>query len=330
MTDREAADPAAVAWARDLLGDPAAAAELLRARPWSATWRIRSGEASCFLKATGPASHYEAPLMRDLSARAPSLVPAVLGSDGARGWLLLADAGPTLHDLSQAKGSDGGAGSSDGGAGGPDGGALAVAWEPLLARFARLQRTAEPLAGRLLAAGVPDERPERLGLVLDQLLAGSRHLRGLRRSQRGLLERRPARWHAELSALGEVSVPASIQHGDLHDNNVAVGPDGETRFFDFGDATVAHPFMTMLMPLHIASVQGASRADLTRMRTAYVSEFADLGSLPDLHRVLDAALRLAWLIRATAWDRALTSAPADHAWGDPVPETLGELITALS
>ena len=43
---------------------------------------------------------------------------------------------------------------------------------------------------------------------------------------------------------------ASLDHGDLHGNNVLVASgDGPIRLFDWGDAVVAHPFATLTTTL---------------------------------------------------------------------------------
>ena len=51
-----------------------------------------------------------------------------------------------------------------------------------------------------------------------------------------------AGWCAELAASG---IPDSIDHNDLHAANILVDGAG-VRFYDWGDAVVAHPFACLL------------------------------------------------------------------------------------
>ena len=65
---------------------------------------------------------------------------------------------------------------------------------------------------------------------------------------------------------------AAIQHDDLHGGNILVGPDGD-RFFDWGDAVVAHPFTTLTTTFNsIAHKTGRDLDDpvFSRLRDVYL------------------------------------------------------------
>ena len=62
-------------------------------------------------------------------------------------------------------------------------------------------------------------------------------------------------------------MPASIDHNDLHAFNILAGE----RFYDWGDAVVAHPFASMLA-LEWVDTDAAGRE---RLRDAYLEPFAD-------------------------------------------------------
>src|SRR5678815_6102596 len=47
---------------------------------------------------------------------------------------------------------------------------------------------------------------------------------------------------ADLIAFG---IPDSLNHGDFHDGNVLL-KNGRITFFDWGDASVTHPFVSLL------------------------------------------------------------------------------------
>jgi len=299
-------DEAVLDWAREQLDGPLEVTPV-KDRPWARTWRLTSSDGVTYVKAAGVATHYEVSLIAQLHRVAPTMVAPVLAIRPESGWLLLADAGSTLGDHL--------------------GGEFDLsAWTSMLARFAQLQRIAEPLTADLITAGVPDERPDRLLDVLKQLLTDSPNLTGLAQSERRALLDRSRRWSEAAVELAQLAVPGSVQHGDLHPGNVAIADDGLARFFDFGDASIAHPFTTMLVPLQVARSLGAGEGQIARLRDGYLEGFTDLAPLRHLRHGLDVALWCAGLPKATAWDRALWTAPFGHPWGLPVGEYLRDLL----
>jgi hypothetical protein len=307
VTTIDASRRAAVRWAEAELGSRThdqVVVDPMKLRPWAATWRLSTPDRTTYLKVTASATRYEVPLMAILGRAAPSWTPGVLAAEPDRGWLLLADAGTVLRERSN--------GEFD-----------AAAWQAMLPEFGQLQRAVEPFADELLAAGVPDERPDRYLDLLERSLVDAPSLTA---QQRHTLLAKP--WRETSAALGELGIAASIQHGDLHDANVGIGPDARPRFFDFGDASIAHPFSSLLVPLRVARSQGADDHEIERLRESYLEVFTDLAERAKLRRALDLALQTAPLLRATSWERALIEAPADHEWGDPVGGWLEELIPA--
>ena len=68
---------------------------------------------------------------------------------------------------------------------------------------------------------------------------------------------------------------ASLQHDDLHDANIFVPYDGvgPYRVFDWGDASVAHPFTTLLVTLRVVAYRlelAGGAPELLRLRDAYL------------------------------------------------------------
>jgi aminoglycoside phosphotransferase (APT) family kinase protein len=95
---------------------------------------------------------------------------------------------------------------------------------------------------------------------------------------------------AELAAS---PVPDSLQHDDLHSNNACWPGEADdlssVRIIDWGDASVGHPFETMLATLNsIAFHAGALRVDrrmedprLLRIWDAYMEPFAAWAAVRD-------------------------------------------------
>lgn len=290
-------------------------AEVVKARPWATSWRLTGPRGVAYLKAGAAATAYEAGLTAALARVAPDMVPAAIAVDADAGRVLLADAGPTLREVA-GEGFD-----------------LSV-WRPLLTRFANLQRTAEPVVGELSA--VPHERPSDFPGILARLVAASPRFASLTPEEKDGVSRLGDRWLELAARLERYGMADSVQHGDLHDGNVAVGADGHARFFDFGDASVSHPFTTMLIPLRVAGSLGATADDLVVLKEAYLDGYADLAPMDELAGALEIALRIAPVVRVTSWDRALSGPAAEgddpyarpEAWGDAAAEWLRELLVS--
>jgi hypothetical protein len=263
-------------------------------RPWSTALSIPTTGGRIWFKAGGPGNRYEAALLQLLSEWDVSGVLRPLALDVDRGWILMPDGGERLRD-------------------GLDGGPGLGAWARLLPEWAALQRQLAPRADELVAAGVPDLRPNvipgRLATLLDDpdvLMADAQRSR-----LRGLLPA-IAGWCAELEAAG---IGASLQHDDLHDGNVFVGEAGD-RFFDWGDASVAHPFGTLLVTFRSIANRGLGGAavqkqTLDRLRDAYLEPWTAEHARAELAVIVPIAMRLAIVGRAFSWHRALTGIPVD-------------------
>jgi hypothetical protein len=116
--------------------------------------------------------------------------------------------------------------------------------------------------------------------------------------------------------LAASGIPDTIQHDDLHDGQVFV-QDGAVRVFDWGDAVVSHPFLSMSVALEgviawgLDDVQGSE--ELAPYRAAYLGPFERFASRPELEGALDAALRLGWVSRVVGSDPRLETAAVREA-----------------
>ena len=289
------------------LGTPVTGAvEEIRVRPWSVTYRVATNAGVRWFKANITTCAYEAGLAEALAGWVPGRVLAPLAVDRVRGWLLTADAGPTLRD--QLDGAS------------PE--KLLDTWATMLREYAVLQRAVAGRADEMVALGVPDVRPATMPDHLAALLADPEVRRGLEPAPVEAIRPAFAAWCAELAADG---IPATLQHDDLTDANVFA--DG--RFFDWGDAGVAHPFGSLLVALGFAAhllglTTGAP--EITRLRDAYLEPWSDLAPPADLRRSVSLAVRTARVSRALAWQRALHNAalPVDDDFRTAAAYWLGE------
>jgi len=291
--------------------------ELPHVRAWSSAMRFPTDDGAVWCKVNGPGTRFEPPLLRLLSTRVPGLVPRVLAVEEARGWTLMADAGPVLRTVARP------ADQWD-------------RWCSLLEEYAEAQLTLAPHADALRRIGVewlpPSAAPARLVELVATLAATPVEAGGLTTEETARLEQvlpRYASWAVELDASG---VPPSLNHDDLHSSNVSIGSTG-MRVVDWGDAHVSHPFATMLVTLNSIAWHAGTTVDapdVERVRDAYRGTFRSHGGTADLVRWVDLARRTGCLGRALAYVRALAGEPLSaHAELDwPVRGWLLELLDA--
>lgn len=257
--------PALLAWAAQhvpVTGAP----EQVRAREWSTSARLPTVDGPAWVKAAARGFAAEPATTALLARLAPHRVLTPLATDLARGWLLLPHAGPTLAERGGAD-ADTDADPRD-----------ADTEADLRRAHDDVARPASDAAAELLAAGVPDRRPEHLPALLEELLAllarehPAEH-RGLR-ADLDATRRAVARWSAELAARpGRLTV----DHLDVHPGNAVGGAGrGPVRLLDWGDAVLTHP------DLH--------------------------------HRGDPAAAGLHELVRAGTWARTTARARREHPW----------------
>lgn len=287
-----------------------------RVRPWSLVWRVPTDAGNAWFKANNPGTRHEPALLDTLARLAPGRVLDPIAVDADRGWSLLPDGGPSLRD---ALGGDRG---------------LLVRWERVLPEYADLQRTVAPRAGELLALGVPDHRPEVLPELFEALLDDEESLLlgaedGLDAGAYERLRAHRTEFAEHCRRLADSGVAPSVQHDDLHDGNVFVGDDGH-RFFDWGDASVAHPFGTLLVTLnsvaHAFDLPAGDRT-LARLRDAYLEPWSDRHDRATLRGAARLAVRVTRVSRSLSWRRALaTPDPARARYASAVPGWLTELF----
>jgi hypothetical protein len=280
-------------------------------RPWSTALSVPTTGGRVWFKAGGPGNRYEAALLDALARWDTRGVLAPLAVDVDRGWLLLPDGGARLREaIDDGPGLD--------------------QWERVLGGWGRIQRELSPRAAELIAVGVPDRRPHVLARALIHLVDDPAvQLQGPDRARLRDLLPTYDRWCAELEAFG---VPASLQHDDLHDGNVFVGPDGD-RIFDWGDSSVSHPFGTLLVTFRSIAAHGlgggaAERRALVRLRDAYLEPWTDAHSRASLTAAVPVAMRVAIVSRSLSWQGALAGIPVhDHGpWSGHVGGWLMELF----
>ena len=273
-------------------------------RPWATVLTAPTTHGPVWLKAVGPAAAFEPDLYELLARVAPKRTLVPLAVDAGRGWILLPDGGPPLAD--RLTGAE-----------------LAEALAEIMRCYAELQRDFARETDAALAIGVADMRPEVMPGRFDEAMdvvgrsVDDRRVPDGRETLREVAARRKT-YRSWCDRLAETPGAASLDHNDLHPWNMLVPrldrPD-EVRFYDWGDAVLAHPFACMLVPLGWAQRRLATSLyarELLLIRDAYLAAFSDLAPHAELVETLELACRVAKVARALTWTRAVAQSDPDE------------------
>jgi Phosphotransferase enzyme family len=258
-------------------------------RPWSTVLRIPTAEGDVWFKACMPALAHEVAVVEALSRRRPDCLPELLAADAARGWMLQADAGTRLRELLE--------GTHDYGS-----------WTEILPRYAHLQIDAAEIVHELHQAGAPDRGLAALPVAFESLLGRQRDLEP---SAVNRLRKRAPRVRELCRELGALDLPETIQHDDLHSGNVFLD-EGRYLFIDWGDACLAHPFLTLHVTMRVLAYElglAEGARELDRFRDAYLEPWTAFRPAAELVSALPAADLLGALGRGLNWQLVAEAAP---------------------
>ena len=135
---------------------------------------------------------------------------------------------------------------------------------------------------------------------------------------------------ADLVAFG---IPESLNHGDFHDGNVLI-KDGRISFFDWGDADVTHPFVslrTWFVSMEIAlelDDYAPPTPEMLRLLETYLAAWQAYGEKAALWSAYKLSRPVASIVKALQWHHSIShmyaAVRADYAW--IVPEVLREFM----
>ena len=263
------------------LGPPT---RVVRRTPWASVVVWEHPESRVWGKTMCPGFSSECRILPLLAQRRPDMVLAPRRVDPDRGLLLLPDGGPTI-----------------------DTGLDTAAWTNFIVGYAGLQQDLVGYEQRLLEAGCVDLRP---AAAVQRLV---QHM------DNGDVDHRQhlVDWLGAVAAELSDDVPSTIQHDDLQPSNVLL--DG--RILDWGDASLAHPFASLLTALMPGNPRRPGNpAERRAMRDAYLASWAthlelDIAKPATstwLRRQADLAMLIAPIGRIDTWLRAPQGALQQH------------------
>jgi hypothetical protein len=271
--------------------------EQVHVRPWSTVFRVATRGGAIYVKCCGPTQRHEPRLTALLHRVFPGLVTEVLALHPSQPWMLVAEGGKKLGEVFE--GDD-----------------LLRAWRELLPRYAQLQRDITPRTNEIIGSGTPDRRAGTLLAGFDDAFADEPAVSGRRAGRltaderRALASLRP-RLAEALCALAALGIDDTLQHDDLHHNNVLVR-DGRMVIFDWGDACVSHPFLTLAVTLRFAAQKtgGAENAaEIVALRDAYLEPWSDRASLQELRDAAELGRRIGEVSRTLTFHAVARAYP---------------------
>jgi len=285
---------------------------------WSTVMRVPSNQGMIFFKATAGETIYEIALTKKLAGWYPDDMPALISVDTVRGWMLMRDGGEQLRaSIRPTKDIK--------------------PWEPVIKRYAELQIGLAEHIDEILALGIPDHRPSALPAFYKQLLTDEASLmidqeKGLTSAEFQQLQSMSPRFEQICADLDEFEIPSSINHGDFHDGNILV-KDNRITFFDWGDASVTHPFVSLRtffvsIENSLELDENAFTPDMSALLDRYLEPFEKFASKDDLLRAYALSKPVASIAKTLAWHQGITqmddSMREEYAW--IVPEVLREFL----
>jgi hypothetical protein len=302
------------AWIKAELGrhgiEVVGATEQPHVRPWSTVLRVPTTDGDLYFKASAPVQAFEVPLLAVLMEDFADRLPSVLAFDIERSWMLMLDGGTPLREIVKTA---------------PD----LRHWLEVVPLYVELQRGATARVDELLRLGVPDLRLERLPSQFAELVERAE----ITTDERDAFRRLRPRVDELCEELLVDGIAATVQHNDLHANNVLLR-GARYRLFDWGDSSISHPFQTMRITLAFVKEALALRDEddaLYRLRDAYLEPWS--GALPReaLLRSFALARTVGGISDVLTEDRHITAAGLHPSAQDPrsVPWMLRGLLAEL-
>jgi aminoglycoside/choline kinase family phosphotransferase len=286
---------------------------------WSTVMRVPSSEGMLYFKATAQETMYESALTQKLAKWFPDCMPELIAVDTRRGWMLMRDGGDQLRASIRP--------TQD-----------IQLWEPVITRYAEVQIGLAGHVREILSLGIPDHRLTALPRLYSKLLADEVSLmidreKGLTASDFRKLKDLLPRFEQICSDLAAFNIPDSLNHGDFHDGNVLL-KDERITFFDWGDASVTHPFVSLRT--FFVSIEISLKLDdyvpptpgMLALLDRYLETWQKFASRENLLNAYTLSRPVASIVKALQWYQSIShmEGPVRHEYAWIVPEVLREFM----
>jgi hypothetical protein len=287
---------------------------------WSTVMRVPTDQGMLFFKATAGETLFEIALTEKLAGWFPECMPELVAVDTARGWMLMRDGGARLRDSIRPVKD-------------------VMPWEPVSTQYADLQIGLAQHVDEILALGIPDHRLAKLPALFSWLLTDEASLmidqeKGLSSADFQKLQTMQPRVEQICADLSAFEIPETLNNGDFHDGNVLI-KNGRVTFFDWGDATVTHPFISlrtwfvsMEMALELEEDYAPPTAEMTKLLHRYFERWNAFGDQERLLAAYYLSRPVASIVKTLLWHKTISqlegSLREEYAW--IVPELFREFL----
>ena len=286
--------------------------------PWSTVLIVPIAEGRLFFKATAPETLYEAALTEKLAGWIPDCMPELVAVDPERGWMLMRDSGEQLRQSIRA--------AKD-----------VRPWIPVIPRYAEVQIDLLEHVSEILDMGIPDHRLALLPSLYSELLKDEESLmigqeKGLTADDFQTLKDRATRFQKICTDLAAVGIPDTLNQCDFHDGNVLI-KDGRLTFFDWGDVSVTHPFVSLRtffvsIEISLQLDEYSFTPEMEALLNLYLERWTRFASKEDLAAAYGLSKPVASIVKALLWHAGIIKMEGpvrqEYAW--IVPELLREFL----
>jgi len=287
---------------------------------WSTVMRVTTNEGTLFFKATAAEIIYESALTKMLAGWYPECMPELIAIDTTRGWMLMRDGGEQLRASIRP--------TQD-----------IAPWNPVITRYAELQARLAEHSAEILALGIPDRRLAVLPALYTQLLADEASLlidqeKGLTSAEFQQLKNMTPRFQQICADLTAFGIPESLNHGDFHDGNVLL-KNGRFTFFDWGDASVTHPFVSLRtffvsIEISLKLDEYAFTPEMSALLDRYLEPWQKFASQEKLLAAYSLSKPVASIVSALSWYQTISRLPLGSTlreqYAGVVPELFREFL----
>jgi len=285
---------------------------------WSTVMRVPTNQGMLFFKATAGETLFEMALTQKLAAWFPDYMPELVAVDAARGWMLMRDGGKQLRAIIRPTQN-------------------IKPWEPVITQYAELQIRLVDHVDEILALGIPDHRLLALPGLYSKLLADEESLRigqekGLTTEEYQQLQTMTSRLEQICADLAAFGIPESLNNGDFHDGNILLN-NGRITFFDWGDATVTHPFVSLRtffvsIEISLQLDDYAFTPEMAALLDRYLELWQPYASKGALLRAYGLSKPVAAIVKALLWHQTISNLDGSlrEEYAHIVPELFREFL----
>lgn len=247
--------------------------------------RIPTNKGNYFFKDSGLVSKYEPTLSKHLHHKFKEKTIEVVAVNNNESWFLMKEIkGQPLRYLKDKK-----------------------VWQKAISEYAELQIVQLGNIDLLLDYEVPNRKMPVIKEEMEQNLEGM-CVTGLNKTEASkVMELLPTL--LDMCDELESIIPASLEHGDLHSNNIRVVGDN-IIFFDWGDASVSHPFFSTRVFWNSLDDLISSDTEwygmVKEFHPYYLEPWTKVAPMKDLERALRISDELACVQRALSWHLYIT------------------------